>query len=56
MAMNLDVTTVWTTKYKAQTGDKTTKMSTYVKSVQATAASAARKDTNTRIWNDLPHT
>ena len=56
MAMALDVTTVWTTKYKAQTGDKTTKMSKYVQSVVATGASSARKDITTRVWLDLPHT
>jgi hypothetical protein len=61
MAMALDLTTVFRTKCAAvlsgsTANDVTTKMSTYVQSVVATGASSARKDVNTRVWLDLPHT
>lgn len=57
MAMALDVTTVVITKLRALLpGDQTTKFTEYVKTEIADATSVARKDINTRIWLDLPHT
>ena len=64
MAMQLDLTTVVKTKVAAlraagsggSAKDATTAFGKYVQSVIATAASSARKDANTRVWLDLPHT
>jgi hypothetical protein len=57
MAMQLDLNTVLVTKLRALLpGDQTFDLQTYLRTVIGTAASAARKDLNTRVWNDLPKT
>lgn len=64
MAQALDVTTAVAAKCRAITAtgtptvqkDVTTGLRAYLNTEIADATSVARKDLNTRVWLDLPHT